>query len=68
MKVLKHIFICSVLIFGLSVAASAQPQKPPKDPPAVDPGKKPQPTPQPAPKKPGYAIELATNEISRYKV
>ena len=71
MKVLKHIFICSILVFGLSIVASAQggTQKPPKDPPAVDPGKKPQPTPQPTPpKKPGNVIELATKEIDQYLV
>ena len=59
------------MVFGLAIVASAQggTQKPPKDPPVVDPGKKPQPTPQPTPpKKPGFAIELATNEVDRYLV
>ena len=60
------------MVFGLAIVASAQGgggQKPPKDPPAVDPGKKPQPSPQPTPpKKPGFAIELATNEVDQYLV
>ena len=65
MRVLKVILLTIALVFGLSLAASAQKgqqKPPPKENPAprVDPGKKNNPPPKGGdkPKKPGMALEM----------
>ncbi|HMT08373.1 MAG TPA: hypothetical protein PKA82_10245 [Pyrinomonadaceae bacterium] len=59
MRVVKKILMFTLMVVGLSFAASAQtndPNRPPKDPPKVEP--KPKPTPKPTPK-PGMAFVVA---------
>ena len=67
MRVLKEILLTMVLVFGLSLAVSAQKggqQKPPpkEPPPKVNPGQKPPPKGGDKPKKPGMALELGMRE------
>lgn len=71
MRVLKEILLVFALVFGLSLAVSAQKddqRRPPKEkPPVVTPKEKPPKDNPPKggdkPKKPGYALETAIKEI-----
>jgi hypothetical protein len=77
MRVLKEILLIFALVFGLSLAVSAQKddqkKPPPKgNPPVVNPGReKPPPPPKgnDKPKKPGggYALEIAIKESDSAK-
>gem|GEM_PF-4419690 len=59
MKIIRQLFLMSLMISGLAVAASAQrdPQKPPKNPPVINPNVNKPPKPAPTPKpRPGMAM------------